>query len=118
MLRFISGQNAGAVRNGGMLALVLDADLNAAMVGVQGNIQAAQAELGMSSPASFAPSSVQPADTRIRETNHRRAHNTEPFTIHHLFMAGDPDAPFLPEPHPKPGKTPRRPRKSRKSTKS
>jgi len=118
MLRFISGQNAGAVRNGGMLALVLDADLNAAMVGVQGNIQAAQAELGMSSPASFAPSSVQPADTRIRETNHRRAHNTEPFTIHHLFMAGDPDAPFLPEPHPKPGKTPRKPRKSRKSTKS
>jgi hypothetical protein len=111
MLRFISGQYAGAVRNGGMLAFVLNADLPAAMEGVRGNIQAAQAELGMASPADFAPSHIWPTDARIRETNHRRAHNPEPFTIHHLFMAGDPDAPFLPEPPSKLSKGPRKPAK-------
>jgi len=113
MLRFVSGQYAGAVRNGGMLAFVLDADLTAAMAGVQGNIHAAQTDLGMSSPADFASSSIRPADTWIRETNHQRAHNPEPFTIHHLFVAGDPHAPFVPEPPPKPTKGPRKPRKSR-----
>jgi hypothetical protein len=116
MLRFISGQYAGAVRNGGMLAFVLDADIPLAMAGVQGNIQAAQAELGMPSPADFASSSIWPADIRIRETNHRRIHNPEPFTIHHLFMAGDPHAPFIPDPPPKPPKGTRKPRKSSKST--
>ncbi len=111
MLRFISGQYAGAVRSGGMLAFVLDADLTAAMAGVRANIQAAQTELGMPSPADFASSSVRPADTWIRETNHRRPHNTEPFTMHHLFMACDPDAPFLPDPPSKPPKRPRKPSK-------
>jgi enamine deaminase RidA (YjgF/YER057c/UK114 family) len=117
MLRFISGQYAGAVRNGGMLALVLDADLTAAVVGVQGNIQAAEAELGMSSPASFVTSSIRPTDARIKETNHRRVLNTELFTIHHLFMAGDPNAPFVSEPLPKLPKRTLKPRKSRESAK-
>ena len=116
MLRFISGQYAGAVRNGGMLAFVLTADLPAAITGVRGNIRAAQAELGMPSSADFTSSSVRPADTWIRETNHRRAHNSELFTIHHLFMAGDPNAPMLPEPPPKPPKGPRKQRKAYKST--
>ena len=49
MLRFISGQYASAVRHGGMLAFVLDADLSAAMEGVRGNIQIAQVDLGMTS---------------------------------------------------------------------
>ena len=114
MSRFISGQYAGALRNGGMLAFVLDADLNAAMAGVQGNIQAAHAELGMSLPADFASSSVRPADARIRETIHRRGHNHEPFRMHHLFMAGDPNAPMLPEPPPKLSKAPHKSRKPMK----
>ncbi len=114
MLRFISGQYAGVVRNGGMLAFVLNGDLTVAIAGVQENIQAAQAELGMSSPADFSASSIRPADARIRETSHRRAHDSEPFTIHHLFMAGDLHAPMLPEPSPKPSKQPRKPRVSKK----
>jgi hypothetical protein len=114
MLRFISGQYAGAVRHGGMLAFVLDADLKAAMEGVRGNIQAAQADLGMTSPADFSPSSIKPTDSRIKETNHLRAHNSEPFTIHHLFMAGDSNAVFLPEPPSKLTKGPRKPRKPKK----
>ena len=118
MLRFIRGQYAGAVRNGGMLAFVLDADLSAAIAGVRGNIQAAQAELEILSPADFVSSSIRPADTWIRETVHRRAHSPEPFTIHHLFMAGDPNAPMLPDPPPKLPKGPRKPRKSDKSTDS
>ena len=97
MLRFVSGQYAGAVRNGGMLAFVLDADLAAAIAGVRGNIQAAQAELGMSSPADFSPSSIRGTDSWVRETYHRRTHTPELFTLHHLFMAGDPNAPLLPE---------------------
>jgi hypothetical protein len=115
MLRFISGQYAGAVRNGGMLAFVLDANLPAAMAGVLANIRAAQAELGMTAPADFVPSRIRPTDTWIKETAHSRTQNPEPFTIHHLFMTGDPNAPFLPEPDPKPpgGRTkPRKPRKS------
>lgn len=96
MLRFINGQYAGAVRNGGMLAFVLDGNISAAIEGVQANILANRLELGMSSPADFAPSRICPADSRIRETIHRRAHTSEPFTIHHLFMPGDPNAPMLP----------------------
>lgn len=114
MLRFISGQYAGAVRNGGMIAFVLDADLPAAMAGVRRNIQSAQKDLGIPSPADFSPSSIRPADTWIKETNHSRAHSLEPFIIHHLFMAGDPNAPLLPEPPPKPPKVLRKPRKPAK----
>jgi hypothetical protein len=117
MLRFISGQYAGAVRNGGMLAFVLDADLPAAIAGVQANIQAAQAELGMPASADFSPSSIRPADAWIKETNHRRVHNPEPFTIHHLFVAGDPNVPMLPEPPPKPPRDLRKSRKTRKPPK-
>ena len=53
MLRFISGQYAGAVRNGGMLAFVLDAELTAAIAGVRANILAAQAELGIAISGRF-----------------------------------------------------------------
>lgn len=118
MQRFVSGQYAGAVRNGGMLAFVLDADLTAAIAGVQDNIHSAQTELGMSTPANFSTSTIRPADIRLRETNHLRTHNPEPFTIHHLFMAGDPNAPLLHEPPPKPAKKPRKYHKSNTPTSS
>lgn len=102
MLRFVRGQYASAVRNGGMLAFVLDGDVPSAIAGVEGIICMNHHDLGMNSPGLFQPSGVRPTDARARETRHRRVTNTEPFVIHHLFMAGDPNAPLRPAPSPGP----------------
>jgi hypothetical protein len=93
MSRFVSGQYAPAVRNGGMLAFVLNGDINGAIIGVENNIRAHHAELNMDPPGVFAASSTRPDDPRVRETVHRRTGSLGQFTIHHLFMAGDPNAP-------------------------
>lgn len=113
MLRFVLGQYSNVVRHGGMLAFVLNGDLPAAMTGVEANIRALCQDLRMTSPATLQASSIRPADLRLRETHHERAQNPTSFVIHHLFLAGDPNAPMLPEPSinsAAPGK------KSRKST--
>jgi hypothetical protein len=95
MLRFVRGQYSVQVRHGGMLGFVLDGDVPSAMTNVEVNIRAKCEELGMDSPGAFRVSGILPKDGRIRETHHRRAHATELFAIHHLFMAGDPNAPPL-----------------------
>jgi hypothetical protein len=100
MFRFVRGQYANSVRYGGMLAFVLDGDVTGAIAGVEVNIQNLHGELGMDAPGVFLASTVRPADTRLRETRHRRASHPDPFVIHHLFMAGDPNAPLRPEPSP------------------
>ena len=89
MLRFVRGQYASVVRNGGMLAYVLDGDVRAAMANVERNIQARLSELGMDAPGVFLASGILPKDERVRETRHRRLNSSEPFIIHHLFMPGD-----------------------------
>ncbi len=98
MRRFVRGQYAASVRHGGMLAFVLDGEVNGAVSGVEANIRALFADLGMDSPGAFSTSTVRPDDSRIRETRHRRANDAPDFTIHHLFMAADPTAPLLPNP--------------------
>jgi hypothetical protein len=98
MLRFVRGQYASAVRNGGMMAYVLNADVSGAMNGVERNIRTLHRDLGMDTPAAFQASTVRPTDARARETRHRRTNSPDPFVIHHLFMAGDPNAPMLPDP--------------------
>jgi hypothetical protein len=98
MLRFVSGQYAGAVRHGGMLGYVLNGDVPGAIAGVEDNIRNMRQALGMEPPGGFQPSSIRPADDQARETRHSRAHNQDPFTLSHLFMPGDPNAPMLPEP--------------------
>jgi hypothetical protein len=98
MLRFVSGQYAGAVRNGGMLAFVLNGDVAGAIAGVEDNIRTLHVLLGMDAPGSFQTSRLRPTDATARETNHRRSSNPDPFVIHHLFVAGDPNAPMLPDP--------------------
>jgi hypothetical protein len=118
MLRFIHGQYANSVHNGGMLAFVLDADVPGAINGVEDNIRKLHSDLGMDAPGAFLKSTVRPDDTRLRETLHRRTGETVPFVIHHLFMAGDANAPMLPEPPPKPPARSRKPRKSKKPTSS
>jgi hypothetical protein len=52
----------------------------------------------MDAPGEFQKSSVRRYDPRVRETRHRRAHSPDLFVIHHLLMAGDPNAEMLPEP--------------------
>ena len=109
MFRFVRGQYANSVRFGGMLAFVLDGDVAGAMTGVEGNIKTHHRDLGMTSPGQFQMSAVRPADSRVRETEHRRGAVPDPFVIQHLFMAGDPKAPLRPPLAPKPGaRCPRR----------
>ncbi len=100
MLRFVRGQYASAVRNGAMLAFVLNGDVAGAIAGVEGNIRTNRKSLGMDPPGAFQPSGVLPAETRARETRHRRAGGAEQFVIQHLFMPGDPNAPLRPDPPP------------------
>lgn len=111
MLRFVCGQYANSVRYGGMLGFVLDADIAGALAGVERNITKSHVELGMDAPASFQQSTVRPTDARVRETRHRRANCPHPFVIHHLFMAGDPNAPLRAETPPLPAKLPRQKRR-------
>lgn len=92
MLRFVRGQYARVVRNGGMLAYVLDGDVRAAMVNVEANIKSRLSELGMDAPGFLLASGILPNDERVRETLHRRLNGAEPITIHHLFMRGDPNS--------------------------
>jgi len=89
MLRFVTGQYSGAVRHGGMLAYVLNGDVAGAIAGVESNIRTLVNDLGMSSPGTFNVSSIRKTDTRAKETSHQRSGNSNPFLIHHLFMAGD-----------------------------
>ncbi len=98
MLRFVRGQYARLVRNGGMLAYVLDGNVNTAITNVEGNITTRLSELGMDAPGRLRSSSVLPNDQRIRETQHRRPNTSEPFIIHHLFMPGDPNTVALTAP--------------------
>lgn len=94
MSRFVQGQYARVVRSGGMLAFVLNGDVDSAIAGIEGNIRSLHSEIGMDPPGNMAASSILPNDRRVRETTHRRPGITERLLIHHLFMAGDPNAPF------------------------
>lgn len=121
MLRFVTGQYASAVHHGGMLAYVLNGDVDGALTGVEGNIRTLHLNLGLDPPGAFEASSLRPADTAARETRHRRTTSQDRFLIHHLFMAGDPNAPMLPDLSPDPGKssgkkkaTKKKPTKTRK----
>jgi hypothetical protein len=72
MSRFVRGQYSRVVRNGGMLAFVLNGDVSGAQVGVEENIKAQSRHLGMDPPGAFQLSSIRPTDTRARETYQRR----------------------------------------------
>jgi hypothetical protein len=98
MLRFVRGLYANSVRHGGMLAFVLGGDVPGAIAGVEGNVGTLHQQLGMAPPGEFLRSSVRPDDERVRETRHQRGSHPSPFVLHHLFLAGDPNAPMLPEP--------------------
>jgi hypothetical protein len=85
--RFVSGQYASAVRNGGMLAFVLNGDTSSAIERVEDNLRSKHADLGMKAPGGFQPSTILVGDERVRETYHTRNSPSDPFCIHHIFMA-------------------------------
>jgi hypothetical protein len=87
MLRFVTGQYARAVRHGGMLAYILDADVMRAISNIEGNLRAQHVVLCMAAPGAFQPSSVVANESRVKETHHQRAHDMMLFRIHHVFVA-------------------------------
>jgi hypothetical protein len=89
MLRFVSGQYAKSVAHGGMLAYVFDGDIPAAIESVETNIKAQHVTLGMTPPGEFTSSTIMVADSRVRETIHRRAANAD-IRLHHIFMPSRP----------------------------
>jgi hypothetical protein len=56
------------------------------MGNVEGNIRQRHQEHCMSPPGAFLASTLLKGDSRARETEHQRAHETSLFRIHHLFM--------------------------------
>jgi len=89
MLRFINGQYARAVRNGGMLGYVLDGDVSAAIANVEANIRGHHAALCMEGPGVLHPSSVLTDVEAARESFHKRQGETPQFRVHHLFVKAD-----------------------------
>lgn len=87
MSRFVRGQYAVLVGNGGMVGYVLDGDIPGAMSNVEANIRGRREELGMEPPAQLHASSIRPDDEKAKETRHRRQNARDPFMIHHLFVS-------------------------------
>ena len=88
MLRFIRGQYATQVRNGGMLGYVLDGNVAQAIQNVSRLIEQRHEELQMQAPGQMTQSSILPHDPRLRETRHSRPFKAENFLIHHIFAKG------------------------------
>lgn len=86
LMRFVRGQYASRVQNGGMVAFVLDNDVASAIAGVDRNIRENANDLGLTEEPSLEKSSVLPDDERARETLHIRHAVAESIRIHHLFL--------------------------------
>lgn len=87
VVRFVSGQYASKVRQGGMLAYVLDGDTARAIRNIESNLRERHVALCMEPPGEFQSSSIMIGDPRMMETRHRRVHEVSPFCLHHVFMA-------------------------------
>ena len=87
MQRFVDGKYSRHVFHGGMIGYVLDGDVTRAMKNVLKNIQDNGSMLGMAAPATWADSSHRPADPHAKESAHRRAGESTPLSIQHLFVS-------------------------------
>ena len=88
MMRFLTGQYASEVPNGGMLGYVLDGNVGDAMDHVSAAVGARWDDLGMENPGLLVQSSMLPRVETARETRHKRGESGELFVIHHLFCTG------------------------------
>jgi len=97
--RFVSSKYAELVDTGGMVGFVLNGDTATAISKVDDYIAQKRRELGMAASGSLVESTLCPDEARIRETQHERgkSHN---FLLHHVFLAGNSNAPLRPEPPP------------------
>ena len=84
MSRFLEQKYARGLRHGGMIAYVMDANVEGAISAIEVELENHQQILFLRVPR-FQPSSLAPARTDIRETVHHRDHAV--FWIHHLFLA-------------------------------
>ncbi len=85
MMRFVTGQYASSVHNGGMIGYVLDGNGDEAITSVDQNVQARRTELKMAAAAGLEPSTVHPNNRLVRETDHFRAARPT-FRLHHIFL--------------------------------
>lgn len=85
MMRFVRGQYAQRVHNGGMLGYVLDGNVASAIQSVSGLVKKRHKELQTQPPCGLNPSSIRPDDEHTRETRHVRVGQSRPFLIHHMF---------------------------------
>ena len=94
MMRFVTGKYSCRVKHGGMLAYVLDGDVERGMKNVGNNIESEAVALCMQTPVELKPSAALKDDGRARDTHHIRAHDGSLFRIHHLFLGGDSSRPL------------------------
>jgi hypothetical protein len=87
MQRFVDGRYARFVRHGAMLGYVLDGDIHRATSNIENNIRNRLNELRMVANGGFLASTIRPDDPLVKETWHRRPHESTVFRIHHLFVA-------------------------------
>lgn len=116
MQRFVDARYSRCVHHGGMLGYVLDGDVKRAMSNVSKNICSNRVSLRMDSRGDWIESSVRRDDSQAKETTHRRVSGTQPFRIHHLFVAGAtaPDLPRQRQSAPIRGRLAKSPAKKRK----
>ena len=88
MLRFVRGQYAAIVRQGGMLGYVMDGDVARAISNVSSAVERRRTELGMDGADGLRPSSIRQDDSAAKETLHRRSTSCAPeFRMHHIFVS-------------------------------
>lgn len=83
MARFVSGQYARFMDQGGMIGYVLDGRREHAMGLVEKNIRNKRNDLKMQAPGGFSDSTLRPDNRFIRETSHALSRT---FRIHHIFL--------------------------------
>ncbi len=88
MMRFVTGQYASSVHNGGMIGYVLDGKGDEAITSVDQNVQMRQNDLQMPASAGLERSSVDPNNRLVRESNHSLSARPR-FRLHHIFLECD-----------------------------
>ena len=89
LTRFVTGQYSNAVRHGGMIAFVLDGDVNTAINGILRNVIAKRKEIALLD-AEIGASRFAPANEWMRQTTHSRTVEAGNVLVQHFFMAVEP----------------------------
>ncbi len=85
MLCFVLGRYSASVRNGGMLAYVMDGNTEKAIASLSAHIQRKAATLKLSKDTGLHPSPLLPRRSDVKQTKHDLP--TKHMTLHHVFLA-------------------------------